>query len=184
LRAPSHEEHALRDELAILDQYLDVMALRFGPRLSIERVIDGTTLDASVPWMVLQPLAENALEHGLWPRSGPGVLRIEAVRDGARLRLTVEDDGVGIRTDADDPPSNAAHAKEGAGIGLANTRRRLAHLYGSAATLAVEPREGGGTRATVVLPLRIWPRSASPRASGAPTSAMPGRPHPAEHVHG
>ena len=174
LRAPAAEEHALREELAILDQYLDVMALRFGPRLGIERAIDHRALGAAVPWLVLQPLVENALEHGLWPRSGPGVLRIEAARDGGRLRLVVEDDGVGIRPGTDDASS---------GIGLANTRRRLAHLYGDDASLVVKPRGGGGTRATVVLPVREM--AGEPRgAVRVSTADAPAVQPEVERVHG
>ncbi|MBC7898013.1 MAG: histidine kinase [Cytophagaceae bacterium] len=145
LNAPAAEEHALREELGILDEYLDVMALRFGPRLTIERCIDPGVLGIAVPWLVLQPLAENALEHGIWPRPGPGVLSVQATRDGDRLRLVVQDDGVGMapRASGSEP-----------GVGLTNTRRRLAHLHGDAASLTVEPHVEGGTRVVVLLPLR------------------------------
>jgi signal transduction histidine kinase len=151
LREPAAAEHALRDELALLDQYLDLMALRFGPRLTVARDVAPEALDVAVPWLVLQPLAENALEHGLWPRSGPGTLRVEAAREatgeGACLRLVVEDDGIGVPAGASDD------AGEG-GVGLANTRRRLAHLYGAAASLTLGPRPGGGARAVIRLPAR------------------------------
>jgi sensor histidine kinase YesM len=133
LREPAAAEHTLRDELTLLDQYLDLMALRFGPRLTVARDVAPEVLDVAVPWLVLQPLAENALEHGLWPRSGPGTLRVEAAREatgeGARLRLVVEDDGIGVPAGVSDD-MGADLASGEAGVGLANTRRRLAHLYG------------------------------------------------------
>lgn len=181
LRAPAGEEHALRDELEVLDQYLELMAMRFGDRLAVERVIDPAVLDAAVPWMVLQPLVENALEHGLGERSGAGRVRIEAVRDGQRLRLTVEDDGVGLAEgvgayggdeaegDGTDPTyatnttDGVAANGDGRGIGVRNTRRRLRQLHGAAGTLVLEPGPAGGTRAVVHLPLRTL----DPRATGA-----------------
>lgn len=163
LRVPPGEEHALRDELEVLDQYLDLMAMRFGDRLSVERAIDPTLLDAAVPWMVLQPLVENALEHGLGERVAPGCVRIEAARHGSGLRLTVEDDGVGLdgasepvwrdgAVETDSPDDGMSG--DGRGIGVRNTRRRLRQLYGAAGTLVLEPRTEGGTRAIVDLPWR------------------------------
>lgn len=163
LRVPPGEEHALRDELEVLDQYLDVMAMRFGDRLAVERAIDPTLLGAAVPWMVLQPLVENALEHGLGERAAPGRVRIEAVREGSGLRLTVADDGVGLahaanarwghETGEQDADAGIASG-DGDGIGIRNTRRRLRQLYGAAGTLVLEPCPEGGTRAVVRLPLR------------------------------
>jgi len=148
LAVPAADEHPLRAELALLDQYLDIMSIRFGPRLVVERAIDSALLDSAVPSLVLQPLAENALEHGLWPRAGAGRLRIVAERagGGTRLKLVVEDDGVGQV--AGTPGSTSG------GIGLANTRRRLEHLYGDEATLELAPRPDGGTRATIEMPRR------------------------------
>jgi signal transduction histidine kinase len=96
LQAGVSEEHALRDELAGLRQYLEMMQLRFGDRLQVEWDIDPALLDRQVPWMVLQPLVENALEHGLGDRSEPGHLRIAASGDGDTMQLTVEDEGPGL----------------------------------------------------------------------------------------
>jgi len=152
LRAPATEEHSLREELELLQQYLDVMAYRFGPRLRVDRSVDESLLEVAVPWLVMQPLLENALEHGLWARSGPGTLRLEVAREGQCVRLMVEDDGVGSGLEPE--------RTNGVGIGLANTRRRLSHLYGDAAALSLQPRAGGGTRAVVLLPLRPLPTGA------------------------
>jgi putative effector of murein hydrolase LrgA (UPF0299 family) len=147
LQAPATDEHPLRAELAMLDQYLDVMSIRFGPRLVVERSVDPVLLECAVPSLVLQPLAENALEHGLWPRAGVGTLRITARSAGERLILMIEDDGVG---EAADLPRELSF-----GIGLENTRRRLEHLYGDNATLALAPRPDGGTRVTIEMPRRV-----------------------------
>lgn len=147
LQAPATDEHPLHAELAMLDQYLDVMSIRFGPRLVVERSVDPALLECAVPSLVLQPLAENALEHGLWPRAGVGTLRISAQSAGERLTLMVEDDGVG---EAADLPRESSF-----GIGLENTRRRLEHLYGDNATLALAPRPDGGTRVTIEMPRRL-----------------------------
>lgn len=136
------DEHALRDEVEVLRQYLALMEMRFGDRLHVEWGIDPALLDRPVPWMVLQPLVENALEHGVGDRPDPAHLRISAAAEGDGIVLSVEDDGVGI------PPSGVTML----GVGLGNTRERLAQLYGESATLRLEPRREGGTRAIVHLP--------------------------------
>jgi LytS/YehU family sensor histidine kinase len=144
-------EIPLRDELALLDRYLDIMRLRFGPRLLVEVSVASDAGALLVPPFVLQPLVENALEHGIAGRAGPGTVRIDARRVGDRLRLEVTDDGAGLTPTA---------TREG--IGLSTTRRRLEQLYGAAQRLQLEPAvDGHGARATVDLPARL----AGPRAS-------------------
>src|ERR1043166_2297450 len=111
----------LGEELALLDKYLAIMEARFHGRLSVHREIDAATREALVPQFLLQPLVENALEHGIGRRAGAGQITIRArAGDGARLRLEVSDDGAGLSREVD--------ANEG--VGLGNTRQRLERLYG------------------------------------------------------
>lgn len=132
----------LREEIAALQAYLDIVRLRFGDRVTVETRIQPAALAAPVPPLLVQPLVENALKHGLEPREGPGRLEITAEVRERMLHLEVRDDGVGLRGDR----------RPGAGIGLRNTRDRLEQMYGGAATLTVQARPTGGVAATVVLP--------------------------------
>ena len=134
----------LRDELAFVRQYLGVERERFPDRLraTIDATSDVEELD--VPALLLQPLVENAVTHGVGGRIGAGEIVVRAWRDGDTLRLTVEDDGPGPAQTRDDAPT---------GIGLANTRARLAALYGPAAAITLDRRDGGGAIARVSLPI-------------------------------
>jgi signal transduction histidine kinase len=147
LAADDSPEVRLADDLELLEPYLEIEQLRFGDRLEVRWDVDPAAHDVWVPRWILQPLVENALRHGLAPRAAPGQLVITARRRGERLLLEVRDDGVGL-------PAGLAP-----GIGLANTRARLAHLYGAAARLTLEPAPGGGTCARLDLPAR---RSVAP----------------------
>ena len=138
-------EQPLADEMAQLEHYLALQQMRFGARLAVRRDIAAETLGALVPPMLLQPLAENALGHGIEPKPGPGTLDIIARREGDALVVMVRDDGVGIQ--------HAGLARER--NGLANTRERLALLYADESSLTVAPAPGGGTIATVRLPFRV-----------------------------
>lgn len=144
LRSDPRHETPLREELELLDRYLDIMRTRFGDRLTVRLTIPTEVESALVPTFVLQPLVENALEHGVDRVEGSGCVEIDAARDGDSLVLAVRDNGTGERADA--------HA--GLGIGLTNTRARLAALYGDAAALALRPRPGGGTEVVLRLPFR------------------------------
>jgi two-component system LytT family sensor kinase len=101
-----------------------------------------------IPSLILQPLVENALKHGLGPKPGPGRLWISAQPEGAKLRLRVEDDGLG----PGGRPARGGMDPESAGVGLSNIAERLVTLYQDGASVRLEPREGGGSRATVLLP--------------------------------
>ncbi len=145
------ERHALERELELLMRYVELMQLRFGDRIVVEWAVEDAARRARVPFLVLQPLVENAYEHGLAGRETGGHVRIGASRTGDRLHLVVEDDGSGI--DAQAGSMNGRGNTEPAhGIGLRNTRDRLAQLYGEDASLVLERRESGGTRARVTLP--------------------------------
>jgi LytS/YehU family sensor histidine kinase len=133
--------HALRSDPR---HDLDIMRTRFGDRLTVRRTIPADVASALVPTFVLQPLVENALEHGVDRVEGSAHVEIDAERDGDRLVLTVRDNGAGERADG----------RAGLGIGLTNTRARLAALYGETASLALRPRAGGGTEVVLRLPFR------------------------------
>lgn len=139
-------EVPLARELALLSRYLEIEKLRFEDRLRIELDVAPALLGARVPALSLQPLAENAVRHGIAGRPEGGTLRVAAARDDGRLRLTVEDDGPGW-------PSGEAPA-EGGGIGLGNLRARLAELYGPAQRLVLAGRPGGGAVVEITIPFR------------------------------
>jgi two-component system LytT family sensor kinase len=148
----------MSDEIQFLRAYLEIEEARFGGRLVVEIDVPADVASQSIPSLLLQPVVENALKHGLAPKPGPGHLHIMARADGAWLRLTVEDDGLGpdggrAASPAGESQRGAGHAlKSGTGVGLTNVAGRLAALYGAAARLSLESRETGGTRVTIVLP--------------------------------
>ena len=156
------EEHALERELDLLARYVELMQLRFGDRIVVEWAVADATRGARVPFLVLQPLVENAYEHGLAGRETGGRVRIGAARAGDRLQLVVEDDGSGLDVEAGSIIGRG-NAGTGSGIGLRNTRDRLAQLYGAGASLVLERPPGGGTRALVTLPFID-----GPHGNGAP----------------
>lgn len=144
-------EIPLADERALLRDYFAIQQARFGDALTVDLDFAPDTLDAHLPPLLLQPLAENAVEHGVSKLVDvAGRVTVTAVREQSegrdRLVLTVSDNGPGVEQ----------HAST-VGVGLANTRNRLAALYGDAASFALESSESGGTRATVTLPFRTTP---------------------------
>jgi LytS/YehU family sensor histidine kinase len=111
---------SLAQEIKFINSYLEIESIRFGDRLTLEREIEPETLQALVPNLILQPIVENAIKHGISRQIRPGKISIRARRAGEKLRLEIEDNGPGVQ--------DAAGA--GLGIGLANTRARLSNLYG------------------------------------------------------
>ncbi len=166
------QEVALADELELLERYLEIQRIRFGERLSVRRDVDEETLGALVPIMVLQPLAENAIVHGIAPVPGPGELTLKAGRRNGDLLLEVSDTGPGFSSPAeagDGPRASrvaSASGRSGAGIGLPNTRARLAQLYGDRATLATGTAASGGARVSVTLPFRLAASATVPTPAG------------------
>lgn len=134
----------LRDELAFLSSYLEIEQTRFQDRLLVSYAVDQNLLDASVPNLVLQPLVENAIRHGILPRPEGGRLEISARMVGVRLRLEVSDDGVGLGSNV------SGGFREG--MGLSNIRKRLQQLYGKDGGLRLSTRHGGGMTAAVEIP--------------------------------
>jgi signal transduction histidine kinase len=143
LAASDEQEVTLERELELVRRYLEIERIRFGDRLAVVIEAPDSTLDLRVPALVLQPLVENAIVHGLSRRPGPGCVEVRARVSGDDLVLTVRDDGPGLRQ-----PSTRA----GAGIGLGNLRSRLERLHGDAFELAVADDPRGGACVTVVMP--------------------------------
>jgi two-component system, LytTR family, sensor kinase len=138
------QEIPLRDELEFLRNYLEIEQTRFHDRLSVVIDADPATLDAKVPNLILQPLVENAVRHGIAPRATAGRIEVRAARHNGKVELSVCDNGRGLS--GDDRP--------GTGIGLANTRARLEKLYGAEARFELVDAPGGGAVATISLPFR------------------------------
>ncbi len=140
------QEVPLSEELDFLDRYLDIEQTRFADRLKVEKQVEAGVQDALVPYLILQPLVENAIRHGIEPREDLGHLTIRARRSDGMLELRVSDNGAGLAADG------AAPAREG--IGLSNTRSRLRHLYGDNFKLELVNGTGGGLEARLDLPYR------------------------------
>ncbi len=153
-------EVPLREDLQFLESYLEIQQVRLGDRLRVERDVDPAALDCLVPALLMQPLVENALRHGIEPSPNPGTLRFTARVAGDKLELTVVDNGVGLAA------SQAANPKPG--IGLVNLRTRLATLYGTNQLLEVGPNPGGGVLVRVELPRRT--ESAVGQSADKPTA--------------
>lgn len=136
----------LQEELDFIEKYLEIERARYGDRLRVVMDIDPTVLDAAVPSLVLQPLVENALRHGIGPKVGGGCVEIVARREpGDTLCLVVRDDGYGV------PADELSALNEG--VGVSNTRARLMHLYGDRHRFAFRVPRGGGLEVTIVIPL-------------------------------
>lgn len=150
-------EISLAAELERLTLYLDIQQMRFGPRLTIRVNVGSDVGAAAVPTLVLQPLVENALTHGLAPRRGPVHLAITCQRRADWLVLTVQDDGAGL------PPEG--EMREGTGIG--NTRARLAAMFGDFYRLELTPEPTGGTQVRATVPFRQVANAARPALSKA-----------------
>ncbi len=141
-------EIPLRQELALLEQYLDIMQVRFQGRLETVVQADPHTLGALVPTLILQPLVENAIRHGIERQREGGRILVETlVRDGM-LVLRVTDNGAGLT-----PSASNGGDTTGTGVGLRNTRARLAELYGTKQSFSLSPAPEGGAVAEVSLPL-------------------------------
>ncbi len=137
-------EVSLEEEIETLRPFVEIEQVRYGAALHVSWEVEEDALDATVPHMILQPLVENAVKHGLGPRGGAGRIVVRASVDGGRLVLEVEDDGAG--------PSAGARTS-GTGVGTANVASRLRQMYGAEAAMELRAREGGGAVSRVVIPL-------------------------------
>ncbi|MGQ0646369.1 MAG: sensor histidine kinase [Gemmatimonadaceae bacterium] len=141
LRTDRGHEVPLSEEIQVTERYLAIEQIRFSDRLRPGFDVAPGIASALVPSLLLQPLVENALRHGIAKRTDAGRVQVTARRVGDELHLTVEDDGPGLSEE---------EIREG--VGLSNIRERLQTMYGSRASLVLMPLPGGGTRVTVTLP--------------------------------
>jgi len=178
VRTSRVQKVALREELATLQLYTQIEELRFGDRLCLTWDTGPETLGAAVPHMLLQPLAENAIKHGLEVSSSAGRVTVAAKRVGTELHLLIADDGPGV---------TEVSPRRGAGIGLAITRRRLEELYGDGHSLTLRNGPSGGAEVHVRLPFEPAPAEVEVVTSApattredvhpaAPTTTPPGAP--------
>jgi len=141
----------LREELSFTDDYLDIEVVRFGAdKLRVEKEIDPRTLEVLVPSILLQPLIENSIKHGLEPRLHGGTVTLRSRLEGDRVLIEVADDGVGMGN----RPISALR-RTGAGIGMKNVRERLEVLYGNQARFEVVSNPGRGTLVTIEIPANL-----------------------------
>jgi signal transduction histidine kinase len=138
------QEVSLRKELELLQLYLGIEQIRFGDRLSVKMDVDAEALEARVPNLILQPLVENAIRHGIEPRARPGRIELHARRNAGALTLQVCDNGNGM------PAPKPARE----GVGLSNTRARLRELYGEAHSFELRGRPEGGLQVVMTIPYR------------------------------
>lgn len=176
LHAPGAQESTLEEELRALGLYVELMRARFDDRLRVRVDVAPGTERAMVPQLILQPLVENALRHGLDPVTGAGDVEVRAAREDGALRLEVRDHGGGLRRPVDDALQ--------AGIGLSNTAARLAQLYGDAHRLELRDADGGGLLVAVMIPFRAAdaPAADAPGADAAPAPPPSSIPLPASRA--
>jgi two-component system LytT family sensor kinase len=178
LRAALNHSHlhevTLAEEIAFLEKYLDIEQVRFGDRLEVRFEIEDAVRDVLVPNLILQPLVENAIRHGISQRPGPGqiLIRAYAAADETAVAIEVCDNGVGLE----------ASRETGSGVGLENTRARLDQLYGEEAfRLDLVPRREGGVRVALMIPLIRDPAGETPppaRPTARAATVLPGSPLP------
>ena len=146
LKGGKVQEIPLKDEMDFLEKYIEIQQTLLQHRLTVKLDIPADTLDAGVPNMILQPLAENAIRHGIAPSLKGGNLEIKARRQNKTLLLTVRDDGIGLNSNKE--------ILNGGGIGLFNTRTRLEQLYGNAQRFEMIEPEEGGVAVNIAIPFR------------------------------
>jgi two-component sensor histidine kinase len=156
LESTNSQEVPLHEELHFLDRYLEIQQRRFGDRLTVQREIQPDTLTGMVPTLVLQPLVENSIRHGIAPRARPGRILLRARRNGETLLLEVADNGVGLQ----------GKVEIDEGVGLSNTRARLVQLYGEAHRFEFSEGSDGGLVVTLEIPWREKPAAQS--STGVP----------------
>lgn len=147
LQSNGRQEVPLQQELELLEKYFEIQRTRFGARLTVHLQADSTSTDALVPSLLLQPVIENSIRHAVEAQEEPGSVWVETRRMGERIRLEVRDDGPGFPDDVKTPAP-------GRGLGLRNTRARLAALYGDTGFFDLGDAAEGGARVTIEIPYR------------------------------
>lgn len=145
LESTDAQEVSLRQELDFLGRYLEIQKVRFGERLTVRHEIAPETLDVLVPNLILQPLVENAIEHGISPHARPGEIVLRAARQDGRLELQVQDNGGGL------PKGKSIEES----VGLGNTRARLQQLYGGQQQLELRNADKGGMNVKIIVPWHV-----------------------------
>jgi two-component system, LytTR family, sensor kinase len=135
----------LREEISFIDDYLAIEVVRFGDKLRFQKEIDSNTVDRLVPSMILQPIIENSIRHGLASKLDGGTVWLRAWLDGSRLFISIEDDGVGI------PEAKLAALFE-SGVGVSNVNERLRVLFGASYRLRIDSKPGEGTKTVIEIP--------------------------------
>jgi LytS/YehU family sensor histidine kinase len=151
LRSGTQVETTLAEEIALLRRYAEIQETRYGERLTVCIDVEPSVSGALVPRLILQPLVENAIRHGITRRITPGRVEVRAWEDAGRLNLVVRDDGVGL----------GARGPKREGVGLSITRARLEQLYGPAQRLELSSAPRGGTICALAIPFRLAARAAS-----------------------
>jgi two-component system LytT family sensor kinase len=155
---------SLGEEMEFLRTFLEIEQIRFGERLAVTFDIDPASAPISIPSLILQPLVENAIKHGIAPKIGKSHLTIRAVSRGDFVQIDIEDDGIGLRSKEGASPMKN-RMTNGTGIGLQNIRERLSTLYGTMARIDLADQQSAGVRATIVLPVNGG-RDANPNTAG------------------
>ncbi|HUZ05130.1 MAG TPA: ATP-binding protein, partial [Acidobacteriaceae bacterium] len=163
----------LREELQFTDDYLAIEVVRFGAeKLRVAKDVAINTLDILVPSMVLQPLIENSIKHGLEPRLNGGVIIVRSRLQGEKLMIEVDDDGVGMPPERDSTAPVSGLIRPGTGIGMRNVRERLHVLYGDDAGMEIISRPGRGTRVVLTIPvMTVEMETAAHRAESRSTDS-------------
>ncbi|SEF53426.1 two-component system, LytT family, sensor kinase [Bryocella elongata] len=143
----------LGEELEFTDDYLAIEVVRFGDKLKVVKEIAEETLGVEVPSMLLQPLIENSIKHGLEPRISGGTVTLRSRLSGTNLIIEIEDDGVGMEPRSSVTAPISGLVREGSGIGMRNVRERMEVLYGDSAQVEIVSRPGRGTRVRLVMPV-------------------------------
>lgn len=143
-----YEEISVRNELEIVEQYLTIQKIRFADKFTIHKNYDSGTLDCRIPKLILQPLVENAFNHGIKPLPGNGVITLEALDRGETIQLKVSDNGVGM----DEETVRRIREKKTQGVGLRGTIERLQIYFGNPDVFAIESQKGSGTTIILTIP--------------------------------
>ncbi len=154
LDSTESQEVPLQQELAFLERYLEIEQTRLGDRLLVDKQIDPAALDVQVPNLILQPLVENAIRHGIEPHARRGEIRLSAHKREGMLHLEVRDNGNGLA---------GANGSIEEGVGLSNTRARLAELYGEDYRFELRNAEDGGLVVHLAIPCRVENQSVPPQ---------------------